>query len=116
MYHFYFSGFMQKKAHHYHLTLQYTKDNQGTAMTHPPVELDFTNHDDIFAIIERLKSRQLFSGEAEATEFAIGLKLFSEVLIRNRKHPLFEAFGPAFSDFMTLLKSGNFEKHTASEG
>lgn len=97
---------MEKKAHHYQLTLQYTKDNQNNAVDQPLVALHFTNHDNIFAIIERLKDQQLFAQESDATEFAIGLKLFSEVMIRNRKHPLFEDFGAAFSEFMKKLKSG----------
>ncbi len=100
---------MEKKVHHYHLTLQYTQDNQNNPVSQPAVELDFTNHDNIFAIIDRLKDRQLFEQESDATEFAIGLKLFSEVMIRNRKHPLFEDFAPAFSDFMKKLKSGSPE-------
>lgn len=100
---------MEKKAHHYHLTLQYVKNNLGSPPSQPPLELNFINHDNIFAIIDRLKDRHLFAQESDATEFAIGLKLFSEVLLRNRKHPLFEDFAPAFSDFMKKLKSGSAE-------
>ena len=36
------------------------------------------NHDDIFAIVDRLQSAKALPA-AEAEEFALGLKLFSEV-------------------------------------
>lgn len=39
--------------------------------------------------------------------FAVGLKLFSEVLLQNRKNPLFEDIAPAFRDFMKKLKNSN---------
>nr|WP_262905301.1 DUF3861 domain-containing protein [Hymenobacter nitidus] len=72
---------------------------------HKPVELAFENHDDIFLIIERMRQRNLFEEPGQATEFAIGLKLFSEVLLKNRQHPLFDELGPAFKTFMQRLKS-----------
>jgi hypothetical protein len=34
----------------------------------------------------------------------LGLKLFSEVIIRNRHNPLFEDFAPSFKEFMKKLK------------
>lgn len=40
-----------------------------------------------------------------STAFAIGLKLFSEVMLENKDHPLFEDFKPAFVQFMKKLKS-----------
>jgi len=33
------------------------------------------------------------------------LKLFSEVMIKNRNHPLFEELLPAFKTFMEKLKA-----------
>ena len=72
---------------------------------HEPLELDFENHDDIFSIVERLQSRQLFVEPGQSTEFAIGLKLFSEVMLKNRQHPLFEELAPAVKAFMQRLKA-----------
>jgi len=60
----------------------------------------FDNHDDIFAIIERIQRKNLFNDKNQATEFATGLKMFSEVILKNRKHPLFEEISPAFSEFI----------------
>ena len=96
---------MEKKAHQYKLVLEYVKNIKGEAMSVEPLELTFENHDDIFEIIERQKAKGLFGNNNQATEFAIGLKLFSEVMLRNRKDPLFEELAPAFGEFMKKLKA-----------
>ena len=54
---------------------------------------------------EKVKSKKLFNSEEESTEFALGLKLFTEVMLRNKKHPLFEDLRPHIVDFMKKLKS-----------
>jgi len=69
-----------------------------------PLVLEFENHDEIFKIINIMRAKNLFETENQSVEFAIGLKLFSEVMLKNRKHPLFEDFFPAFGDFMKKLK------------
>jgi len=96
---------MEKRAHKYQLTLSYLETAKGEAVDKQPITLEFTNHDDIFSIVERLQSRDPFNNKNEAAEFAIGLKLFSEVMLKNRKHPLFEELAPAFSEFMKKLKA-----------
>jgi len=96
---------MEKRAHQYKLTLAYLKNNKGEKMAREPLEISFENHDDIFNIIDRQKAKGLFGDAQQATEFAIGLKLFSEVMLKNRKHPLFEELAPAFSEFMKKLKA-----------
>ena len=96
---------MEKRAHQYKLTLKYLKDSKGESISAAPIELTFNNHDDIFSIIERQKNKNLFGDKQQATEFAIGLKLFSEVMLKNRKDPLFEELAPAFGAFMKKLKA-----------
>jgi len=69
------------------------------------LEFEFENHDNIFNIIDILKAKNLFDNNNESVEFTVGLKLFSEVMLKNRKHELFEDFFPHFSDFMKKLKA-----------
>ena len=69
------------------------------------LEFEFENHDNIFNIIDILKAKNLFDNNNESVEFAVGLKLFSEVMLKNRKHELFEDFFPHFSHFMIKLKA-----------
>jgi hypothetical protein len=95
---------MLKKTNKYKLKLD-TVELFNEPETKNSLELEFTNHDNIFQIIETLKGKNLFPDENQATEFAIGLKLFSEVLIKNKDNELFTEFSPAFSSFMRKLKS-----------
>lgn len=96
---------MEKKAHQYKLKLEYLNDSKGETMNVDPIELIFENHDNVFSIIEKMKNKDLFNDQQQATEFAIGLKLFSEVMLKNRKNPLFEELAPAFGEFMKKLKA-----------
>jgi hypothetical protein len=73
------------------------------------VVFEFENHDDVFHIIRRLQDRNLFENPEEAIEFAVGLKLFSEVLLRNKDAELFKHLKPHFADFMKKLKGGSAE-------
>ena len=92
------------KQHQYHVTVQHLKDSKGLASTYAErLEFYTGNHDDIFEIVERLKKAELFNDQT-TTSFAVGLKLFSEVMLENRDHPLFEEFFPQFGQFMKNLK------------
>jgi hypothetical protein len=95
---------MDKKTNKYTLTLKLDQYANGNSEPAKALELQFENHDELFEIIDRMKAKNLFATEEEATEFAIGLKLFSEVMLRNRKHPVFEDLHVGFSLFMKNLK------------
>lgn len=96
---------MEKKANKYHLTLSLTQYANGDTAPEKQLELDFDNHDEIFSIIERITAKNPFDDTAQAAQFALGLKLFSEVKLKNRNHPLFAELNEAFPAFMKKLKS-----------
>ena len=56
-----------------------------------PLQFEVGNHDDIFKIVELMRSRGDLK-ENDATAFALGLKLFSEVMLENKQNPLFASF------------------------
>ncbi|TNC91854.1 DUF3861 domain-containing protein [Thalassolituus sp.] len=92
------------KQHQYRIQLEHLCDADGHPSCHQK-KLDFKvgNHDDIFQIIERMKHRDDLS-PVHATSLALGLKLFSEVMLENKGHPLFTEFTPHFLAFMKKLK------------
>jgi hypothetical protein len=67
--------------------------------------IEFSNHDEIFSIIEKMKSKNLFENDSEAAQFAPGLKLFGEIKLKHRKNPLFEELNEVFPVFIKKLKS-----------
>lgn len=95
----------QKRNNKYKITLEELELKDGTAAGRN-ITFNFNNHDDIFHLIDLTKDSFGFEDKAQNTEFMVGLKLFSEVMLKNRKHELFEEFFPAFGEFMKKLKSG----------
>lgn len=82
-------------------------DRSGTPVEAQPLQFETENHDNILAIVERLQQRtDLGFGPDETAAFAVGLKLFSEVMLKHRQHPLFEPLREAFPAFMQNLKRG----------
>jgi hypothetical protein len=98
---------MNNKYNHYKVTLEhvYSPENEDL---HRRVEVVFDNHDNLFTIIDLMQQKDLFGDMGQSTEFAIGLKMFGEVILRNRENPLFEEMMPAFKQFMGKLK-GNLK-------
>lgn len=96
---------MNKKANTYRLKLEVLELLKPDDKVYEPIEFEFGNHDNIFNIIERMKKRNRFKTEQDSVEFAIGLKLFSEVMLKNKDNPLFEEFRPAFGGLMKKIKA-----------
>lgn len=93
------------KQHRYRVTLEHLADAQGASSTHAPLQFEVGNHDDIFAIVERLRNRGDFSQESAAA-FGLGIKLFSEVMLQDKENALFSSLRPHFAQFMKELKAG----------
>ena len=93
------------KQHRYRITVEHLSDAQGAPMSVEPLCFETGNHDDLLAIVARMRSRADFDSDT-ATSLAIGLKLFGEVLLTHREHPLFAEFSPHFGAFMKRLKQG----------
>lgn len=96
---------MEKRANKYRLTLELISTAKGETGGQEPLQLEFDNHDEIFSIIKRIQDKNIFQSKEQAAEFAIGLKMFSEVMLKNKNLSLFEEFRPAFGDFMKKLKT-----------
>ncbi|MBN3064711.1 DUF3861 domain-containing protein [Pectobacterium aquaticum] len=60
-------------------------------------------HDDLFKILEKVDGKMDMTPE-QTQAFIVGLKLFSEVMMQNRKYPLFKEFAAPFREFMLNLK------------
>ena len=75
-------------GHRFTITVEALSD-RGAIPLKAPLSFDVTNHDDILDIVERIRARDdLNFGPEQSAAFAVGLKLFSEVMIENRKHPV----------------------------
>lgn len=68
------------------------------------VEFELENHDNLFDIIDKIQEKNIFGDKGQSLEFALGIKLFSEVMLKNKDNSLFEELKPAFVSFMKKLK------------
>jgi hypothetical protein len=95
-----------RKQHRYRVIVEHLADENGEPSAYDrPLQFGVGNHDDIFAIVERLRRRGDFDENAAAA-FGVGLKLFSEVMLENKDNPLFSSFRTHFAQFMKELKKG----------
>ena len=80
------------KQHTYEVTLKHIADAQGNPSTYADtLSFNSYNHDDIFKVLQMIKNSQILDDEA-AKPFAVGLKLFSEVMLEHKNLPLFKDF------------------------
>ena len=90
--------------HAYRVTLQALATEPSCSDGHS-LTFDISNHDELFGLVDRVAALGMLP-EDEAAEFTVGLKLFSEVMLRHRREPLFAEFFPHFGAFMKRLKGG----------
>lgn len=100
------------RQHRYRITVEHISDAEGLPSSYDaPIQFEIGNHDDIHAIVQRLRERGDFSDSAAAA-FGVGLKLFGEVMLEDKKNPLFASFKPHFGEFMKELKKGPAHGHS----
>lgn len=97
---------MAKRAYSYRITVEQTATPSGEAPTSGPLVFETTNHDDIILIAGRITQ---YSGlaEGDAASIAIGVKLLSEVMLKEKDNPLFDPLRPAIRPFVANLKALN---------
>lgn len=89
----------------YAVSLRLLRGRDGQPPSEPrELQFEHRNHDDLFVIIERMRaSAGLAPDDAAAT--AVGLKLLSEVMLREKRNPLFDPLREGMGEFIAALKS-----------
>ena len=90
-------------SYRYRITVEKLTDAKGEPVKGQSLTFEAANHDDILAIVERMRSRLPYDTNAVAS-LGVGLKLFSEVALVHRSDPLFAKVRPALSEFIRELK------------
>lgn len=90
--------------HKYSVTVETVTDESDMHACEPKKMIfEVETHDDIFDIVNRLRERTDIDPHY-AESFGLGLKLFAEVLLKNKDNALFSPLLPHFKDFMSRLK------------
>ena len=76
----------------------------NAAATPARLTFEVRNHDDILAVMDRVRAGTAFPPD-EASALALGLKLLAGVTLAHRHDPLFADIHPALRAFIGNLKS-----------
>ena len=91
------------KGNLYKFTIEHLEDSKGNNIEANPLVFETKNHDDIFKIVEKMKGKMQLDDQ-DTKALVIGLKLFSEVMLKNKDSKPFKELLPHFKDFMKELK------------
>jgi hypothetical protein len=90
------------KGHRYRITIEPLDGATDTAV---PFSFEAVSHDELFGIVERVRASSRWDADT-AAQLAVGLKLFGEVLLQERKSELFTPLtGGSFKEFMQGFKA-----------
>lgn len=92
------------KQHRYRITLEHLADAKGGPGANAPLTFEARNHDDLFAIIERMRGKGLLAEPDQAASLALGLKLLAEVTLENRDDPFFAELRGPLREFIVRIK------------
>jgi hypothetical protein len=91
-------------AHQYRVTLEYLGGKHAGPELHKPLSFEAGNHDDLFEIIHNVQRARLFDEDTSAA-LALGMKLFSEVVLEHRKDPLFQQIFEDYRQYIVQFKA-----------
>ncbi|MDR0184734.1 DUF3861 domain-containing protein [Lysobacter arvi] len=96
---------MAVREHRYRITVEHLAAPREDQPLRGTLTFEDGNHDDLFRIVELQRASGRFGSEDEAAAFAIGLKLLSEAVLRNRDDPLLQQLKAPLGDFIKRLKA-----------
>ena len=96
---------MASRGHSFQITVAPLIGKSGE---HPgsttPLTFMHTNHDDIIALVEKVRKSTGLDPDAGAAT-AVGLKLLSEIMLREKDNALFDPLRSGVREFIQGLKS-----------
>jgi hypothetical protein len=87
----------------YRITVEMISPDPATS---PALQFETENHDDIIAIANRMSGR-FDLDEESAKSMAIGMKLFGEIVLKNRAREPFTTIRPAIAGFIKAIKAAS---------
>ncbi|QFI70576.1 hypothetical protein EKH55_5702 (plasmid) [Sinorhizobium alkalisoli] len=95
---------MASSGYTYEISLKLVRARDGSVPTDPAsLTFEHVSHDDILGIVERMRNGSGLDSSASAA-VAVGTKLLGEVMIRDKKNPLFDPLRAGLHEFITSLK------------
>ena len=92
-------------SYRYRVTVEQVADGKGQPVDGRSLVFETGCHDDLLEIVDRVREKRIVANANAAAAMAIGLKLFGEVVIAERKDPMFAEVHVALGNFIRSLKA-----------
>ena len=92
-------------SYRYRVTVEQVADGKGQRVDGRSLVFEAACHDEILGIVDRVRERRVLPNANAAAAMAVGLKLFGEVVIAERKDPMFAEMHAALGNFIRGLKA-----------
>jgi hypothetical protein len=97
-----------KSVREYKYRVNFISVNDEIETENKALNFEIANHDNLFKLLALIQGK-LNLTPPEEQAFLLGLKMFSEILIKNRHDPLFRQMKQPMGEIMALLK-GHIKK------
>ena len=92
-------------SYRYRVTVEQITDGKGQPVDGRSLVFEAACHDEMLGIAEPVREKRVVANANAAAAMAIGLKLFGEVVIAERRDPMFAEVHAALGTFIRGLKA-----------
>ena len=91
-------------SYRYRVTVEQIADERGQPVDGRSLVFEAACHDEMLGIVDRVREKRVVANANAAAAMVVGLKLFGEVAIAERKDPMFAEVHAALGCFIRALK------------
>ncbi len=91
-------------SYRYRVTVEQVADEKGQPVDGRSLVFEAACHDELLGIVDRVREKRVVANANAAAAMTVGLKLFGEIALAQRKDPLFTEVHAALGMFVRALK------------
>ena len=92
-------------SYRYRVTVEQVADGKGQPVDGRSLVFDVACHDELPGLVERVREKRIMANASASAAMMVGLKLFGEIALAERKNPMFAEVHAALGDFIRALKA-----------
>ena len=92
-------------AYRYRVTVEQIADEKGQAVDGRSLVFEAACHDELIGLVDRVREKRVVANANASAAMMVGLKLFGEIALAERKNPMFAEVHAALGSFIRALKA-----------
>ena len=92
-------------SYRYRVTVEQVADERGQAVDGRSLVFEAACHDELLGLVERVRAKRIVATANGSAAMMVGLKLFGEIALAERKSPMFAEVHAALGNFIRALKA-----------